>query len=182
MAELKRRRIPTVLAPDSYCQFRTRLAPALDSDAYQFTDAVLIDRSKWILLQDAFRQIRWQNLIYVITREAERRLRKIVRAEGEELGFLGNLARHQARARQLNHCLNQVMHVPSLLFKYFFGNATDNCSLILHFFHGRDQRDHNLGVGLDAELVDSDDRFEDCPRLHLGNFGISNSQPASTVP
>ena len=53
----------------------------------------------------------------IVAGDAERRLREVVRAEGEEVGVLGQLAGPQRRARQLDHRADLVLEAA------FFGDG-----------------------------------------------------------
>ncbi len=46
-------------------------------------------------------------------------------------------------------------------------------------FWKADERDHDLGLDLDAFLVHLGGGFEDGARLHLGDFGIGDAEPAA---
>src|SRR5438132_8620707 len=129
MAELHRRRLASVLTADSHFQFGARLAALLDSNAHQFSHALAINHLEWILFEDALAQVRGQNLVDVITREAEGGLREIVGAETEELGFLGDLVSNQSRARQLNHGSYEIVDFLLFLFEDLFRNSADDASL-----------------------------------------------------
>ena len=108
-------------------------------------------------------------------------MRQVVGAEREELRFLGNLICHNAGARQFDHGANQVVHFFPFFLEHFLGHAPDNGSLIGHFLHRANQRDHHLRVRLDAGLLHSDRRFENGSGLHLGNLRIGDSQPAAPM-
>ena len=136
---------------------------------------------KRILLEDAFRQIGRQHFVDVVARETECGLREIVGAEGKELRFFRDLIRDQAGARQLDHRADEVINVSSLFFENFFGHAANDRCLVRHFFQRRDERNHDFGIDLYAIFGDGDGRFKNGARLHLGNFRISDSEPASAM-
>lgn len=62
-----------------------------------------------VLLQDALLQVHRKKLAHVVPRVAEGHLRQVVGAEGEELGGLGDLSRHQRRPGHLNHGAHPVL-------------------------------------------------------------------------
>src|SRR5207244_7804144 len=85
VAEGDRGRIAAVLAADADLEPAPSLAPALDADAYQFADALAVDRHERIGREDAARRVRPEEARGVVAADAERRLRQVVGAEGEEL-------------------------------------------------------------------------------------------------
>ena len=88
-----------MLAADAELDVRPRLAAALGGDLHEFADAFLIERHERIGRQDALGRVGAEERGGVVARDAERRLRQIVGAEGEELGALGDLARRRSAAR-----------------------------------------------------------------------------------
>src|SRR5664279_3319085 len=109
-AELDRRRFATVFAADPDLDRRTRLAALFDGHLEQLPDALAIEYCERVLLQNALRKIGRQELVDVVARETEGRLREIVSAEAEELGFLGDLIGNQRSARQLDHGSHPVSY------------------------------------------------------------------------
>ena len=83
--------------------FGRALRPALGGHLDERADALLIERDERILRQDARLDVRGQELPGVVAREAHRGLREVVRAEGEELRRLRELAGQDGGARQLDH-------------------------------------------------------------------------------
>src|SRR5207245_2594896 len=87
VAESDALRLAAVLPADAHLQIRLRRPTALDRDAHQVTHAALIERLERIPFQHALLEIEGEELsLGVVAREPERRLRKVVRAEGEEIG------------------------------------------------------------------------------------------------
>src|SRR5246127_2611590 len=86
VAELYGRRFASVLPANADLQARSRLAPAFNADAHQLAHAIAIDHGEGILLQNSFRQVRRQDFVVFVAREAKRCLSQIVGAEGKELG------------------------------------------------------------------------------------------------
>ncbi len=141
-----------MLAADTDLQRGTRLPSPLRRHLHQLSDPFAIQYRKRILLDDSIRQIRRQNLVHVVTREAPRRLRQIVRAERKEFSLLRDLIGDQSRTRQLDHRAHQVFHFLTLLCKHFLRHAVHNRRLVRHFVHRRHQRDHHLGKHFDPRL------------------------------
>src|SRR5581483_8415322 len=112
MAERDRARLPAVLAADAELELRLRRTPTLDRDPHQAADAVLVEYLERVPLEHAVVQVAREELPFgVVTRDAERRLRQVVRTEGEEIRVLGDLAGAHARARQLDHRADEPRHV-----------------------------------------------------------------------
>src|SRR5258708_4881964 len=103
VAERHRRRIAAMFAADPNLEAGARLAPARNADLHEFTNALAIERNEGIDLEDALGDIGPEEARGVVAADAVGRLRQIVGAEGEELRGLGDLAGHQAGARQLDH-------------------------------------------------------------------------------
>ena len=171
-----------MLSANSDLQRRPGLATAFRCHLHQLSHAFLIERCERILLQDALGQICRKHLVHVVAREAERGLRQIVCAEGEELRLLGNLVCHQRGARQLNHGADHILNFGSLLFEYFVRHSPHDRRLVRHFFHRGDQRNHDFGKHFHTFFSDLDCRFENGARLHLGNFRIGDAEPAAAMP
>ena len=101
MAELDRGRVAAVLAADAQMNVGACLTAKLDSRFNQFADALLIEVCKRIGFIDLVLVIVVKELAGVVTAEAKRHLRQVVRAEAEEFGLLGDLIGSQRGARDL---------------------------------------------------------------------------------
>src|SRR5215469_8389970 len=181
MAELDRRRLAAMLAADADFQVWPSLAAAFGGDLHQLAHAFLIERVERILLDDPFREIRRQNLVHVVAREAPGGLGQVVGAEGEELRFFGDLVRNQRGPRQLDHGANQVLDLAPLLGENFLGHTVYDLRLVLHFFQRGRKRDHDFGEHLPASFGDRHRRLEDGARLHLGDLRIGDAEPAAAM-
>src|SRR5208282_4795244 len=78
VAEGDRSGIAAVLAADADLQLGTDFPPALDADAHQFADALLIDRHERVAGQDAARGVDAEEARRVVARNTKSRLREIV--------------------------------------------------------------------------------------------------------
>src|SRR5438067_861127 len=58
----------------------------------------------------------------------------------------------------------------------------DDFGLEIEFFFEADERDHDLGFYFDLLLRDIGCGLEDGARLHLGDFRVSDAEPATAVP
>ncbi len=106
---------------------------------------------------------------------------EIVGAEGKEFRFPGDLARDQRGARQFDHGADKIFDGMSFFFEDFFRHPVNDRCLVRHFIQCGCKRDHHFGMDLDAVFGDGNCRFEDGARLHLGNLGIGNSEPATAM-
>src|ERR1019366_361755 len=95
--------IAAMLAANADLETRAGLASARNADLHQLADAVAIDRDERIDLQDSLGDIGAEESGGVVAADAVSRLRQIVGAEREELRRLGDVAGHQAGARQFDH-------------------------------------------------------------------------------
>ena len=88
-----RRGIAAVLAADAKRNVGPRLARPLAADGDEFADALLVDGHERVRRQDALCDIGAQKRARVVARNAQRRLRQIIGAKGEEF-------RRHARCRR----------------------------------------------------------------------------------
>src|SRR3954463_4495106 len=109
-----------MLTADADLQIRTRLATFLYAHLHQLSDAFTIKDGKRILLQDSLAQVCRQELVDVITREAESGLRQVVGAEAKELSVFRDLISDQSGARQLDHGSDEIFNPALLLSEDFF--------------------------------------------------------------
>src|SRR5206468_6094502 len=87
-----------------------RSSPTLDADAHEVADAVLVEHLERVPLEDSVLEVVREELAFgVVAREAERRLREVVRAEGEEVRLRRDLVGAQRGARELDHRPAQVL-------------------------------------------------------------------------
>ena len=99
------------------------LRPAtLDRDPHQLADALDVERLERVLLEHAVLEVMRQELaLGVVAREAERRLREVVRPEGEEVGLLGDLVGADAGPWELDHRSAEVLDLGRLLLRHANG-------------------------------------------------------------
>ena len=99
MAERHRARLAAVLAADAERGSGFTPSP-LHGDPHQVADAFAIERLERVPLEHAVLEVVRQELaLGVVAREAERRLRQVVRAEGEEVRDPGDLVGANAGPR-----------------------------------------------------------------------------------
>src|SRR5207253_7957145 len=102
VAERDRVGLAAVLAADAELDSFLGASAPLDRDPHQVADAALVERLERVPIEHAVIEVARQELpLGVVTGEAERRLREVVRAEREEIGVLGDLVGADAGAREL---------------------------------------------------------------------------------
>src|SRR6516165_2310203 len=92
VAEHHRGRIAAMLAADADLEMRPPLAAARHADLHQLADAVAAEGDEGIDVEDALGDVGRQEARGVVAADAVGGLRKVVGAEGEELGRLCNVA------------------------------------------------------------------------------------------
>src|SRR5215210_4279994 len=157
-------RLAAVLAADAELDLLTRAAAALDRDPHQIPHPALVERLEGVRLQHAVLEVVREELaLRVVAREAERRLREVVRPEREEVGVLGDLAGADARARKLDHRPAEVLARLFLL-----GGADRQLAEPLELLGEADERVHDLHERrVPRPLLDRPRGPHDRTHLHL---------------
>ena len=180
-----------MFAADADVEFLRRRASARRAHAHEPPDALLVDRLERIVSEYALRGVPRQDRRGVVAREAERHLREIVRAEGEEIrAGRGEFPRDERRAGCLDHQPNLVLdrrlagRVRNLL-----GDGPNDISLVDEFFDGRDEGNHDADARrrlrgdsrLVARRLATRDRrsLEDGTNLHPGHVRSRDAEAAS---
>src|SRR4051794_2327392 len=115
VAELHRRGVATVLAADAELQTTPPLAPELHRRAHEIADAFEVDCLERVVREQVLLEVgRHEPALDVVTREPERHLREVVRAEREELGDVGDLVGHERGAWCLDHRAHGVVDAADL--------------------------------------------------------------------
>jgi hypothetical protein len=118
----------------------------------------------------------------IVTADTERGLGQIVGAEGEELGFLGDLASHERGARQLDHRADEVFERAALFGEHGLCGAIDKGAQDEQLAPGGDERDHHFGNHRFARLFSHvAGSLENRAGLHLVDFGESDAEAATAV-
>ena len=92
-----------MLTADTQFDVRAGLLAELSSHLNQLANAILIQLLERIGLVDLLAVVFIQELASIVSGEAERHLREVVRAEGEELSFFRNLISRDSGSRNLDH-------------------------------------------------------------------------------
>ena len=132
-------RLAAVLAADAQLDPGPLPAAALDGDLHQVADPLLVDRLERVALEHAALEVIGEEAAAVVARDPERRLRQVVRAEGEEVGVHGDLVRAHAGARQLDH-RPDAQFEPALLLDHAQGELAQALELLAE----ADERMHDL--------------------------------------
>src|SRR5271163_628457 len=128
-----------MLATDAQLDLRTGTPPFLARHFHESANSLLVQHLKWIDLQNASRNVVRDELTGIVTRETERRLGQIVRAERKELADLGDLVRDHARARQFDHSSGGILHLDTSFAEDLLGHAIDNDLLFLKCLRTADE-------------------------------------------
>ena len=170
-----------MLAADADLQVVARGAAELHRELHELADTVLVEHLEGIILQNPVLDIEWQEPSRVIARQAEGRLREVVRPKRKELGFLRDLVGREGGPRQLDHGAHEIRDRPTLRLEYLLRHAADDLRLPAQLLRERDQRDHHFDHRLLAAGDHSTRRLEDRPGLHLGDLGIGDAEPAAAM-
>src|SRR5438552_16135173 len=104
VAQFDARRIPAVLAADPDLQVLADSSTFLDAGAHELADALAVQGLERIEGEDPpFHEVQVELALRVVTAVPERRLREIVRPEGEELRVSGNRIGGECVPRKLDH-------------------------------------------------------------------------------
>ena len=123
--------------------------------------------------------VREELALRVVAREAERRLRQVVRAEREEVGMCGDLVCAHACARQLDHRSDEIREVASFLGRDANGELAQPAQLLGE----RHERVHDLDLRrLAGALAHGQGGPHDRADLHLVDLGPLQAEPAAACP
>src|SRR5260370_4327106 len=116
VTEMDRVRVTAMLAADPHLEVLPGLSALGDGNRHQPPHAVLVDRLEGVARQDLALDVADDEVpLCVVARVAERHLREVVGAKGEELRFLGDLAGDERGAGDLDHGAELVRDLDSLL-------------------------------------------------------------------
>ena len=157
------------------------LPAAVDGHPHEQAHTLAVDGHKRITLKYPVFDVIGQETSSVIPRQPVCGLSQVVCAKGVEVRLRGYFMGKQGCPGDLNHGSNIVGNLHIVVFFHLFGHS--HCHLTHHakLFYIGDEGDHNLGNSLDVLFGDLTCGFYNSPNLHLGNFGIGNGKPASSV-
>ena len=169
-----------MLAADAQLQVGPRRPARRHRPAHERADAGLVDRLERVVVQQAQLQVAGEEAGFgVVAAEAERRLGEVVRAEREELGVVGDLARREGGAWQLDHRAEEVGHLRARLPHRLAGDAFEQRSQPPELTLEADERDHDLRMHRHALLGHGRRGAEDRPHLHLVHLRVEDAQVAA---
>src|SRR5258708_12509872 len=133
-----------MLAANTDLELRPPFAATLDADAHQFAHTVAIDGDEGVAGKDAARHVRAEKARGVVAADAVGGLRQVVGAEGKERRALGDLARAQRGARQLDHRADLIVDLAPPLARDRVRHGVDALLDQIQFGFGGNERDNNL--------------------------------------
>ena len=92
MAEGDQRRVSAMLAADAQLDARTGVAAPLSGGFHQFANAFLVQCDEGVFFVDSLVLIDLEEASGIVARDAQRGLRQVICAEGEECGRLRDIA------------------------------------------------------------------------------------------
>ena len=95
---------------------------------------------------------------------------------------LRDLVDGEGTARDFDHGADLVAQLHLLFLLHFRRDAVDDGDLQIQFLLVSDERNHDLGLHLDAFLLHLGNGFENRARLRLGDLGIRDAEAAAAVP
>ena len=171
-----------MLSADADLQARPDGPALCNRDLHQLAHAHSVKRFKRVLRIDLHLDVRDQEPRRVVAAHPQRRLRQIVRPEAEEFGDAGDFIRRERAPRNLDHRADEIFEFRPFLLHDLSRHLADDFLLVRELLDVPDERDHDLGLDGDAARLDIGRRFEDRPRLHLGDLGEDDPQAASAEP
>ncbi len=179
MEERDRGRVAAVLAADAELEVGLDRASALGPERHELADALLIDRLERVLLEHAVLEVdREEPVLGVVAREADGRLREVVRAEAEEVGRLGELGGAQRRARQLDHRADQVVERLAGRLELLRHGLLDERAHPPQLLPVGDERDHDLDLRLLGVPARRERAAHDRAHLHHVDLGVHEREAA----
>src|SRR6187455_806666 len=164
------------LVADPELELRVDATPAFHGDPHQVADTLSVEHLERVPLEDAVLQVVREELpLRVVAREAERRLREIVRPERAEVGVLGDLVGAHARARELDHRPDAVLDL-----RLLGGHAVGQLPQAAELLGEPDERVHDLDEGrVTGPVGDRAGGAYDRPHLHLVDLGPLETEAAA---
>jgi hypothetical protein len=117
----------------------------------------------------------------IIPRQAIRRLGQVVGSEGVEIGHRCDLMGQQGGPGDLDHGSHFIADLDPVALQDLFRDPHRHIAHHAQFLHVGDERDHDLGDGLDLLPGHLTGGFHDGLDLHLVDFRIGDPEPAPSV-
>ena len=170
-----------MFAADAELDVGTRGAALFNGDLDELADAFLVETGEGVLGEHFAFHVRIQEAAHVVTADPQRGLRQIVRAEAEELRRVGDFVSSEGATGHFDHRPNLVVDLHLLFLLHFGGHAPDDLHLEIQFALEAHQRNHHLGLHLDALFLHFGGRLKDGARLSFSDFRIGDAQSATAV-
>src|SRR5438552_10737164 len=177
---MHRFRVAAVLAADAEPQIGPGPTTLLYRYLHQPPHAVDVERLERRYGEHALLQVRREESgLDVVTREAPRGLRQVVRAEREELCSLSDPERGQGRARELDHRPDGDMQLDALALRDVRDYPVRLVADQVQLHQGADERHHDLHLGVTTRLDTGCGRFHDRPNLEGKKAWYDKAEPHS---
>ena len=172
-----------MLAADAHVHIGTDRAAQAHRHLHEFANAGAVKPRKRIVLKDAGIVIRIEEFACVVTAEAKRHLRQIVRAEAEELCLFGDLVGRERGTRDLDHGADLIAQLDAGGGNLGVRGLHDEVLDVLELLGLAHKRDHDLWHNVPVRMapLDVDRSADDGAGLHLRNFGIRNCKAAAAM-
>src|SRR2546421_737036 len=181
VTELDARGVASVFAANADLEIPANLATLSDAYPHELTDPVAVDCLERVARENPLLDVIEEELwLRVIAAVSHRRLREVVRPEGEEFGVAGDFVRDESGPRDLNHRAELVVHGDPLPVHDALRLLLEGLSFDSQLLGQAYQRDHDLRADVDAFFLETARRFEDGAHLHLRDLG--EHDPEATAP
>ena len=151
----------------------------LDAHLHELRHA-RIDGGEGVVGQQALGQVLRDELgLHVVAAEAERRLGQVVRAEAEEVGNRADFVGRDGSARQLDHRAHGDVKLDALLGGDFGDSVLGDLAQLLELGHHGHERDHDLGLRVQALFLQLGAGSGDGAHLHDRQDGVHDAQAAA---
>mmetsp|Transcript_10136 Transcript_10136/g.25743 ORF Transcript_10136/g.25743 Transcript_10136/m.25743 type:complete len:233 (+) Transcript_10136:62-760(+) len=176
-----RRGVASVFAADAELEIGPRPSPLLAGDLDELSDSDLVDRGKWVLLDDFLFHVDGEEAADIVAADAEAGLRKVVGAKGKEIGGLCDLVGREGRTGELDHRPDLVVDFDLAVVHDLFGDVANEGDLVVEFALEADKRDHAFDVDNVAFGDDLGGGLKDGTSLHFGDFWVGDGEAAAAV-
>ena len=176
VAELDGFWFSAVLAADAEFDVWSNSLGLFDGDLHELANAALVDAVEWIAGQDLLLDVWLEELVRVVSAEAEGHLGQVVRSKAEELGFHRDLVGGEGTAWDFDHRAEAVRNLDALLFDNRLGGSFESGLDDSQFVHVSDKRNHDFWNGLSAGLDDRRRAFQDGSGLHFYDLWVDDRE------
>ena len=155
-------------------------ATLLDGHAHELQHR-RVDGLEGVVLQDLLVHVQGDELgLGIVTREAEGRLGEVIGAKAEEVSMMGDLVGNHAGTRQLEHRAHGNIELDALLGGNLGDHALDNLAGLNMLGRNGNERNHDLGMRVDALLDKAGSGRGDGANLHERQIAKDDGQAHTT--